>query len=71
MIEEGTKICITLWKKDLYIMKKSWVDRKEQIRVIGLPHYLWPVRNNEILGEVFGNGLVEVDKECLEFTRMD
>lgn len=41
------------------------------ISMIGLPHYLWSKRNRKIYGRALGEGLIELERGCIELTRMN
>lgn len=60
-----------LEQKNLYAMSKSCVDKKKLwTDVIGLPYYLW-LEVLRFWGKRWGNGLLEFDDGCLDFTRKD
>lgn len=72
LFSDKVKICINVWRKDLYTLNLDlemvhdiWVS------VMGLPHYLWTSQNAQILGQVLGQELLEVDKDSLELARLD
>lgn len=56
----------------MFIIEESWVTHSEYwVNIIGLPHHLWSSLNAERIGELVREGLIEVDRDCLEFNRMD
>lgn len=53
-------------------LEREWFTRLDMwVNVIRLPLHLWSLENAVSLAEELGDGYVEVDKECIEFTIMD
>lgn len=72
VFNEGFKICINPWRKDLCNFNmNSEAMHEVSVSIMGLPYYIWSLRDAETLGNALGRGLVEADRECTRIVRMN
>lgn len=72
MVEKGIMIHFSPWNMEVHTLEKDWVDKaKIWVNFIGLPHYLWSIKNAVSTAEEVEDGFVEADNECPEFNMLD
>lgn len=60
------------WNTQTQTLKMEWFTRRDLwVNVTGLPLHLWNLENVVSLVKELGDGFVEIDKECIDFSRLD